>query len=290
MKKDIYMITNNINGKIYIGQAKDTKVRFQSHCKPSAAYLNNELVGKAIQKYGKDNFTITILEAQIENYDEREQYWIQFYNSKVPNGYNIADGGCTPNPVPGHLHPESILTEEKVLDLTNDLLKSSLNFKELAEKYGFSSNTSIVDFNNGKTYFREDVDYPIRKEVLKGKLTKKEVAEIISILKTTYRSFEDIGKEYQVEARTISRINKGEYHKKEEEIYPIREGKLGNHLPKLTYIQVSEIIELLQSTKISLREIARRYDCDYRDILGIKNGTTKLYRRRGLTYPLRANN
>ena len=43
MVKDIYIIKNDINEKVYIGQAIDVKQRFQSHCKPSAATLNNEL-------------------------------------------------------------------------------------------------------------------------------------------------------------------------------------------------------------------------------------------------------
>ena len=41
-----YIIENDINNKVYIGQAIDAKIRFQSHCKPSAATLNNELIGK----------------------------------------------------------------------------------------------------------------------------------------------------------------------------------------------------------------------------------------------------
>ena len=60
MKKDIYLIINKVNNKKYVGQAKNAKIRFQSHCKPSAAYLNNELIGYAIQKYGKENFDLII--------------------------------------------------------------------------------------------------------------------------------------------------------------------------------------------------------------------------------------
>lgn len=48
MKKDIYLIKNKINNKIYIGQAKNSKQRFMNHCKPSAAYRDGELIAKAI--------------------------------------------------------------------------------------------------------------------------------------------------------------------------------------------------------------------------------------------------
>ena len=51
MRKDIYIIRNDINKKVYIGQAKNAKTRFQGHCKPSSA--NNEIIGRAINKYGR---------------------------------------------------------------------------------------------------------------------------------------------------------------------------------------------------------------------------------------------
>ena len=71
--------------------------------------------------------------------------------------------------------------------------------------------------------------------------------------------------------------------------YPIRLGQVGASV-KLTYEQVTEIIDDLMNTNLSLRKIAITHGCEYKDVLGIKNGTTKLYRRRGLTYPLRPNN
>lgn len=71
MLKDIYIIKNKINDKVYIGQAKNAKERFQGHCKPSAAHLNNSLISKAIKKYGKENFWYEILESQIEDYNDK---------------------------------------------------------------------------------------------------------------------------------------------------------------------------------------------------------------------------
>ena len=53
IKKDIYIIRNNINGKVYIGQSQNAIRRFKEHCKPSNS---NSIIGKAIQKYGKENF------------------------------------------------------------------------------------------------------------------------------------------------------------------------------------------------------------------------------------------
>ena len=148
MKKDIYIIKNDINDKVYVGQAKNTKTRFQGHCKPSAAH-HGDLVARAIQKYGREHFYYEILESQIEDYNEKERYYIKQYNCMVPNGYNITIGGEDSPIYRGYEHPEAILSQSQIEELTKDLKETSLSFVELAAKYGFKSNTSISEFNKG---------------------------------------------------------------------------------------------------------------------------------------------
>lgn len=289
VKKDIYVIKNDINNKVYVGQAINTKQRFQNHCNPSSSKYN-DLVSRAIQKYGKSHFWYEILESQIENYDEREKYWISYYNCIRPNGYNISEGGNYPPLQKGTQHPESRLTDKQLNELIYDLQNTQLSYSQLSDKYDLNK-TSIYEINNGKTYFNSEISYPIRtNKNLMGVLPDTQVLEIIELLKTTYLSYEEIGRQYGVEARTISRINRGIYHKQANETYPIRIGKLGNNTPKLSYKQVTEIIDLLVNSTLSLRQIAKRFGVEYKDILGIKNGTTKLYRRKDLKYPLRSNN
>lgn len=52
-------------------------------------------ITNAIIKYGKENFTIDIIEIcnTIKQLNERESYYINFYNSLSPNGYNLTTGG-----------------------------------------------------------------------------------------------------------------------------------------------------------------------------------------------------
>ncbi len=289
MKKDIYIIKNDINDKVYIGQAINTKQRFQNHCKPSSAE-QNDLIARAIIKYGKEHFWYEILDNQVENYNEREKYWISYYHCIRPNGYNISSGGDEPPLLQGVNHPESKLNDMTLNQLIHDLKNTQLSYAELSNKYNLNK-TSIGEINNGKIYFNTAITYPIRtNKNLTGSLSNEQVLEIIHLLKTTYLSFEDIGEIYQVEARAISRINRGICHKQPNESYPIRLGKLGNNIPKLSYEQVTEIIKLLLYSKLSLRQIAKKFNVEYKDILGIKNGSTKLYRRKEMKYPLRPNN
>lgn len=289
MKKDIYIIKNDINSKVYVGQAINVKQRFQNHCKPSSSQ-DNDLVSRAIQKYGRNHFWYEILESQIENYDQREKYWISYYNCIRPNGYNTSEGGNYPPVQKGTHHPESKLTDKQLNELIYDLQYTQLSYSQLSDKYDLSK-SSIYEINNGKTYFNSEISYPIRtNKNPRGALSDKQVLEIIELLKSSYLSYEEIGSQYGVEARAISRINRGVFHKQTSETYPIRIGKLGNNTPKLSYEQVTEIIDLLVNSTLSLRQIAKKFGVEYKDILGIKNGTTKLYRKKDLEYPLRSNN
>jgi len=85
----IYKITNNINGKIYIG--KREKSTFDESYWGSGKCIIN-----SIKKYGKENFSREIIEWCDDRASlcEREKYWIDKMQAKNRLiGYNIADGG-----------------------------------------------------------------------------------------------------------------------------------------------------------------------------------------------------
>ncbi len=83
----IYRTTNKINGKQYIGYDTKNNPRY---------YGSGKLIKRALKKYGKENFIKEIIEDNINDFDllkQREIHWIKIFNTKVPNGYNLADGG-----------------------------------------------------------------------------------------------------------------------------------------------------------------------------------------------------
>jgi group I intron endonuclease len=88
----VYLITNTINGKRYVGQTKQTLAnRWSMHvAKNHCRYLHN-----AIQKYGRENFIIEalfdVLNKELAN--EFEIEYIERYKTMYPNGYNILPGG-----------------------------------------------------------------------------------------------------------------------------------------------------------------------------------------------------
>ena len=283
IRKDIYIIKNDINTKVYIGQALDSEKRFKSHCKGN---YDNSLIDKAIQKYGKQHFWYEILEDQVENYNERERYWIKYYNSKNPHGYNILNGGQNPPLYRGNEHPNTKISEENVIKLKKDLAETQIPLSQLANKYQISKK-QVLRINQGISRATLNESYPIRKKPnINGKLTEKDVDDIIEILKYTYRFNGDIAREYGVEVHTISKINTGELHHRNNIQYPIRNWKSGGII-LFTYEQVTEIIKALSDTKESIQSISKRYNVDRRAIENINRGTSKKYYREGLSYPLR---
>lgn len=92
----IYKITNQINGKVYIGQTiKNPQARFTEHKyhARNPQYHGCKYLHSAIAKYGGDKFSIEIVECcPNKSLDEREVYWIKKYDS-YNNGYNLTLGG-----------------------------------------------------------------------------------------------------------------------------------------------------------------------------------------------------
>lgn len=91
----IYKITNIVNNKLYIGQTRKTiEERFQAHINKAKQHTNRYLYD-AMNKYGYDNFIPSEIEECDDSLlDEREMYWIAYYNTTNKQcGYNMTTGG-----------------------------------------------------------------------------------------------------------------------------------------------------------------------------------------------------
>lgn len=92
----IYKITNSVNGKSYIGKTLKDSIskRWSEHCKDfSKSRCEKRPLYSAMNKYGVDSFHIEELEeCDVDNINEREVYWIQYYRTFI-EGYNATLGG-----------------------------------------------------------------------------------------------------------------------------------------------------------------------------------------------------
>ena len=93
----IYKITNTVSKKCYIGETTEVNPedRWKRHKQTISKGRGCPALGDAIKKYGLDKFTFQVL---IICFDEDryiyEKEYIKKYNSVVPNGYNILEGGA----------------------------------------------------------------------------------------------------------------------------------------------------------------------------------------------------
>ena len=93
MKKEniygyIYLTINLVNVKKYIG--RHNKKKLDTFYIGSGKYFK-----KAVKKYGRDSFINGIIEycESIEELKRREEYWISYYKTIIPSGYNLTKGG-----------------------------------------------------------------------------------------------------------------------------------------------------------------------------------------------------
>lgn len=88
----IYLITNKINGNQYVGQTTQLlRTRIIQH---KSGIRKSSAINGALRKYGSENFSFSILGQYsiIEDLDNAEEYFIQYYNCLYPNGYNLKAG------------------------------------------------------------------------------------------------------------------------------------------------------------------------------------------------------
>ena len=152
----IYKITNQINGKCYIGQSSDINKRWKNHkiCSnnPNDKRYNYPLY-QAFRKYGIENFKFEILEECSQNQlNEKECYWIKVLSPQ----YNQTDGGDY-QIIPKKLNLNQVNEIQQIL--INDV-KGEISHKELADKYQVSKDT-IRDINVGRSWIKEDLQYPL---------------------------------------------------------------------------------------------------------------------------------
>ena len=152
----IYKITNNINQHCYIGQSTQIQKRWSNH--KNTAYNSNDKgydypLYRAIRKYGIEQFSFEIIEeCSNEKLNEREVYWIKYYNPE----YNQTIGGNY------KIIPQK-LTEQQVKQIQQILIndpEGKVSHKQLAEQYHVHKDT-IRDINVGRTWHNAALSYPL---------------------------------------------------------------------------------------------------------------------------------
>lgn len=219
MEKYIYKITNKINNKCYIGQTTDYVRRFREHKNMGSGFEENKVLYKAFKKYGIENFEFEVIEDKTPDYNEREKYWIKYYDS-YNNGYNETLGGDEPPKNIGINSPFVAHTEEQVHEVKRLLKETKIPYKEISEKLNYDVST-IKKINSGKLWRDDATSYPIRKETSR-EFQKDRAMNIIYDLLNTNLSQSAIAKKYNCARSTVTAINIGKNNKQKDLDYPLR--------------------------------------------------------------------
>lgn len=165
----IYLITNLINNKKYIGYTSNKLGhRFNDHCKTTKPkYQERSPISFAIEKYGKENFLCAVI-FQSKDYEycrHIETDFIIEYDSLTStqggHGYNIDKGGMG--------HKKSPETIEK----HRQKLKGRPQSEEHKSKKGFKLGNDAGKFNKGKKRTEEQnkaQSERLKNDILSGKI------------------------------------------------------------------------------------------------------------------------
>lgn len=136
----VYIITNMINGKQYVGQSIQLEHRARKHL-----IGKKQIIHKAIKKYGKQNFNWTFFETPIHLMNLYESLVIKSLNTIIPNGYNCNYGGSG---IIGYNHTQE--AKQKIA-ATRKGMKFKISTCPYCNKQGGNSLMTRYHFNNCKT-------------------------------------------------------------------------------------------------------------------------------------------
>jgi hypothetical protein len=275
----IYIITNIINNKIYIGQTKNPKLRWSQH-KSNAKYKRgHQIITRAISKYGEDNFTFKVIAScnTQKDADKSEELAIIQHDSRNQDkGYNINAGGNTTPRIPEVL--------QKISESLKRYYKSNFNHmkgKKLSEEW--KSNIAKASVGKPGTNYGKKFDNDWKSKISKSQIgkprknirrftedTEKEICRLY--LEEEYSMYA-LGKKFNCNRTLIDDIlqrnnvnkRKNNYHNSlntkklfsiEEELNICKEYEVGN-------VSRNELAKKYCCSKTTIREILLRHNIKF---------------------------
>jgi group I intron endonuclease len=256
----IYKITNLINSKSYVGQTiKNLNTRKSQHKNVAKNDSKNNHLYSAINIYGWKNFSFELIAYadSEEDLDNKEKYWIKFYNlTDRLYGYNKSVGGRS----------HSMIDIDKCISL----FKDGWTITDIAKKfkydrsnllYRLKSSIPVDEYN----LYIEEINKK-KKEKIFIRCFKKniKIEDILPYIEKAI-SFKDIAKELGCSRSCIQNRLK-EYYKDDYDSFSYKYRYRGRkHKSVKIQIDINKVIQLRKENK-TFEEIAKQFNCS-RDVI-----------------------
>lgn len=171
----IYIIKNIVNSKVYIGQTRTSvEQRWKEHLRH--AQYGDQIINRAMKKYGIDKFYVEILEiCDISVLDEREIYYIDLYDSTDKSkGYNVSIGGNTPK------FKRKVLSVSDLIDL---YINKQFSLEKIADKFGVTRYIITTELKNAGVEIRDRHDSAAHINKMDATIIKKAISCSTSLRK-----------------------------------------------------------------------------------------------------------
>lgn len=163
-------------------------------------------------------------------------------------------------------------------------MEEQISFKEINDRTNVSI-SHISQINTGIRRRDNIHTYPINEMTCGRKLNHVQIQEIISLLKTSNKTNQEISSIYNVSERTINMINSGERYHQDNITYPIR-NRVNQHKNKrLNDNELLCLIEEIINTDIPFSQLSYKYGISTTTVYNINKGTTRY--NKDYSYPLR---
>jgi group I intron endonuclease len=157
----IYLLTNTVNGKRYVGQTvKTLSARWSQHktfAKNGNAGHNECPITRAIRKYGSDAFTAEVVFTCSDKIalNKAEREYIVSFGTKSPNGYNVTDGG---DGVSGWTHSEETRRKIGEANKNKEHQPRSIETRQKVSEHSFNGNKTHCpaghEYNSTNMYLK----------------------------------------------------------------------------------------------------------------------------------------
>lgn len=267
----LYKITNTENNKIYIGQTNDPARRWSGH-KSAAKYRGEQVITRAITKYGHDKFTFeVIVSCQTQSdVDYLEEAVIQQYDARNKTvGYNVDIGGRTSPRTPEIIQKMSEGLR-KYYETHDGWNKGGTLTEEWKQKIS-EAHMGLPGTNLGKTFSQEWSANLSKSTAGKPQLSKRKFSEeveqeICRLYVEEEKSTYALGKQFECQRTTIASIL-------ERNNVEARKSNYTGHVNNCNIFSLEqelEICRIYSEENISRRKLAKQFKCGkttIRDIL-----------------------